>query len=601
MNSVGAARTIQLAIAAPITHDRPLPPLAVAGTRVVGAPGATLAFPGVTQRCVTLDAPRQLLLGVAITGCGTTALTLRSTETQVAESSIGPSPADAAVGITGEGTGVIGPRNDITGFGTAVRLTNDGYVVEGNRIHGNGAGVSLAGATATIRGNLVYRNELDGVQASPGPCTVVHNVFDANGRDGLSAANAAPGLTARNNLFTRNGGFGIRHGSAGSHGRPQRLLLERVGTAVSGEPGNHRRHVGPSLHSWSQPRADEPRNRPGSRHGSRRERACGGTMGRRGARSRRRRGAVPRTLIMSIRYQILALMSVVLLGAIALYLVLATQLLTRDKLAYIYDLESSLGATISEEVRASVGTLVDKLSYFAADRASGGDAAAQALLSSDEDLLSVEVWERGRTGRFERVLRHVARARLDAANLSEQDLAASARDAPIPFEAVAAGEVVLQNASLPPDMAILSIAAAARGSDRVVVAALEPDRLLRIFARSTAYRAYLVDGLGRLVVHPDAQSVVARASFAAKPIVAEAIRGTTARGAREVEDPGGALIAAYSRVGIGRLSVIVEVPRSEALRASRQLLREVRALRVRRPAARPAREHLSREPPHGAR
>lgn len=276
---------------------------------------------------------------------------------------------------------------------------------------------------------------------------------------------------------------------------------------------------------------------------------------------------------MSIRYQILALMSVVLLGAIALYLVLATQLLTRDKLAYIYDLESSLGATISEEVRASVGTLVDKLSYFAADRASGGDAAAQALLSSDEDLLSVEVWERGRTGRFERVLRHVARGRLEAANLSEQDLAASARGAPIPFEAVAAGEVVLQNASLPPDLAILSIAAAARGSNRVVVAALEPDRLLRIFARSTAYRAYLVDGLGRLVVHPDAQSVVARASFATRPIVAEAIRGTTARGAREVEDRGGALIAAYSRVGIGRLSVIVEVPRSEALRASRQLLR----------------------------
>ncbi len=217
VNGAGAARTIQLGIAAPITHDRPLPALTVAGTRVVGAPGATLSFPGVTQAaCVTLDAPAQLLLGVAITGCRATAVALsaRSTLAQVAESTIGPSPA--TIGIAGQGTGVIGPRNDLTGVGTAVRLTSDGYVVEGNRIHGNEAGVSIAGATATLRGNLVYRNASAGVQASPGPCTVLHNVFDANGGDGLSAANAAAGLTARNNLFTRNGGFGIRHGAAGS-------------------------------------------------------------------------------------------------------------------------------------------------------------------------------------------------------------------------------------------------------------------------------------------------------------------------------------------------------------------------------------------------
>jgi len=275
---------------------------------------------------------------------------------------------------------------------------------------------------------------------------------------------------------------------------------------------------------------------------------------------------------MSIRFQILALMSAVLLAAIALYVALATRLLTRDKLAYIYDLESSLGATISEEVRGNVGTLVDKLSYFAAERASGGAPAAQALLSSDDDLLAAEVWER-RSGRFERAVRHVAHDRLAAANLTEQDLLEASRSTPVPFEAVAAGEVVLQNASLPPDAAILSLAAAARGSERVVVALVKPERLLRIFARSTAYRAYLVDGVGALVVHPDAAKVVARGSAAAQPVVAEAIRGAVARGAREVDGPDGPIIAAFSRVGIGRLSVIVEVPRDEALRAARGLLR----------------------------
>ncbi len=274
---------------------------------------------------------------------------------------------------------------------------------------------------------------------------------------------------------------------------------------------------------------------------------------------------------MSIRFQIVALMGAVLLAAIGLYLALATRLLTRDKLAYIYDLESSLGATLSEDVRGNVETLVDKLSYFAAERAASGPAAARALLSSDQDLLAAEVWER-RGGRFVRAARHVEAERLAAANLTEDDLLASERDTPVPFDAVAAGEVVLQNASLPPDGAILSVAAPTGRPDRVVVAAVKPDRLLRVFARTTAFRAYLVDGAGRVVVHPDPRKVVAREQLASRPIVADAIQGKVARGARDVGGPDGPMIAAFAHVGVGRLSVVVEVPRAEALRAARQLL-----------------------------
>ncbi len=274
---------------------------------------------------------------------------------------------------------------------------------------------------------------------------------------------------------------------------------------------------------------------------------------------------------MSIRLQIVALMGAVLLAAISLYVLLATRLLTRDRLAYTYDLESSVVATLSEDVRANLGTLVDKLSYYAAERATEGPSAARAILSSDEDLLAVEVWER-RGGRFTRAAHHVEEGRLAAANLTDEELAQSSRDTPVPFDAVAAGEVVLQNASLPPDAAILSVAAAARGSDRVVVAAVKPDRLLRVFARTTAFRAYLVDGAGRVVVHPDPAEVVSRTSFASRPIVAEAIQEKVARGAREVSGRDGPMIAAFSQVGIGRLAVVVEVPRDEALRAARQLL-----------------------------
>jgi signal transduction histidine kinase len=275
----------------------------------------------------------------------------------------------------------------------------------------------------------------------------------------------------------------------------------------------------------------------------------------------------------SIRFQILTLVAAVLLAAAGSYFVLATELFTRDKLAYVYDLESSLTATVSEELRESLGSRVDRLGYFALAAASGeASRAAGPLLASDPDLLALEIWE-PRQGNFERVFSRTDVSRLAAVNLSEAELAEARRSTPVPFEAVAAEGALLQNASLPPDVALLSLAAAPEGARGVVVAILKPDRLLRIFARSPAYRVYLVDGKGVVVVHPDPARVVSRASVAASGIVRDAIQGTLARGVREFDGPDGPVIGAFSRVGLGRLAVVSEVSRAEALRATRTLTR----------------------------
>lgn len=275
----------------------------------------------------------------------------------------------------------------------------------------------------------------------------------------------------------------------------------------------------------------------------------------------------------SIRYQILVLTVGVLGVAIAAYFLLATRLFTRDKLAYIYDLESSLSTTVAEEVRASLGSRVDKLGWLALSQAQGGDArAARNVLASDPDLLSVEIWE-PRGGRYAQVFRLLDPERLAALDLSAEELAEARRSAPVPFEAVAAEGALLQNASLPPDVGILSLAAPAPEGSRVVVALLRPDRLLRIFARSPAWRVYLVDGKGGIVVHPDPSRIVARESAASIPVVKEAIRGPVGRGVHEYEGPDGPAIGAFARVGLGRLAVVVEVPQAVALDASRQLAR----------------------------
>lgn len=276
-------------------------------------------------------------------------------------------------------------------------------------------------------------------------------------------------------------------------------------------------------------------------------------------------------MLHSIRTQILVLLAGILLAALVTWFALANRLFTRDRLAYTYDLTSSLATTVSEQLRESLGSRVDKLLYFAA-AASRGDPAQQArlLVDSDPDLLGVELW-RSRAGRFEREISWIDPARLDASDLAREDVDEARRTAPVAFEALASEGAQLQNASLPPDVPLLTLAAVSPDGGTAVVAILKPDRLLRIFARSPAYRVYLVDGRGRVVVHPDPARVVGRADVSGSDVVQQATRGPVARAVRDFVGPDGPVIGAFSRVGLGRLAVIAEVPRAEALRASRDL------------------------------
>jgi len=273
-----------------------------------------------------------------------------------------------------------------------------------------------------------------------------------------------------------------------------------------------------------------------------------------------------------LRFQILILTAGMLLVSLGSYLALATNLLEQDKIAYIYDLESSLTATVSEQVATSLSGLESSLRYFAIEtsREDHYEAAAE-LFASEPDVLAVEVWKPG-GGRFERLHHHADEARMRASNVSAADLDKARRTTPVPFEAVVAEGLQLQNASVAPDVALLSVAVPAPDG-LVTVALFQPGRLLRIFGRAPAYQVYLVDAKGGVVVHPDPQRVIGRASAAESPLVQQAIRGPVARAVRQLDSRDGQLIGAFARTGVGRLAVVVEVPREEALRGARLLVR----------------------------
>ena len=286
----------------------------------------------------------------------------------------------------------------------------------------------------------------------------------------------------------------------------------------------------------------------------------------------------------SIRYQILGLVSLVVIGAMSAYAVYATQLITTDKLAYVYDLNTSLARTRSEEVQATLGALVDKLRYFdlqiagldPARERTDIDDKARLLLLSDPDVVALELWHEQR-GKRALLYETVDEANLAPLGLESADLPEIRGAHPISLRRVLVDGVQVKNTSLASDTLLHALAIASDVDGRVLVARLNASRLLRLFTNSTLYDVFLIDGDGDLVVHSDPARLGAHERVLDLPIVRTAIDGAGDRGAQEYtrEGDGDAreMLGAFSRVGLGRLTVITEIHMGQALASTDALVR----------------------------
>jgi two-component system NtrC family sensor kinase len=289
---------------------------------------------------------------------------------------------------------------------------------------------------------------------------------------------------------------------------------------------------------------------------------------------------VPR---LSVRHQVLLVVSGLLLLAMGTYLYIATSLFSQDKRAYVYDLQSSLVETLSEQTAADLSLLAADATSFAHETDSDLTPAARNGLADDlfireGDVLRVEVF--AREGATWRKLVSVANpAALKESRLTAADLALGSKERPVPLEAVEAlgGELWLQNSSLPPDAALLTLASSyrTRAGTRVVTIDFRHDRLLRLFGRSTVHRTFLVNERGQVLAHPDAQKVIGRADLSGHALVKDAMASVTnAVTVKEFKDENGtAELGAFAKVRVGRLVVVTELPLAEALSAGHRLVR----------------------------
>lgn len=278
---------------------------------------------------------------------------------------------------------------------------------------------------------------------------------------------------------------------------------------------------------------------------------------------------------LSLRAQIVGLVGVMLVAAMGVYLLLATRVVTADKEASVYDVNALVAGTVAQQIERTVDGIADKLRYFGQEyEITPGDAErrARSLFDADEAVLSLEVFKRTEGG-FERSFLFVDNRRLAALNLTADDLTEARKRTPAPLDAVQSAGLVLQNASLAPDLALVRLSSATADGRAVVIADLRPEWLLSAVSTSSVYKVFLVDRLGRVLAHPDGEQVIKREDLSTLPVVKDALGGKLARGTEEYDAGGVRKVAAFARVDNGVGAVIVEVPRDEVFKATNELSR----------------------------
>ncbi|MBX7099231.1 MAG: HAMP domain-containing protein [Myxococcaceae bacterium] len=275
----------------------------------------------------------------------------------------------------------------------------------------------------------------------------------------------------------------------------------------------------------------------------------------------------------TLRTQLVLLLSAMLVLAMGTFLWLATRVISADKLASVYDVNALLAGAVSAQVEAGLDALADKLRYFGTEHAltePGLERKSRALFDADDDLLALEVW-REEAGTWKRRFTFTDDARLAALNLSAADIEKARAATPVPLAAVLAQGILVQNASQPPDLALVRLSAAVPREGLVVTAELRPERLLSVVGASGLYRVFLVDGDGRVLAHAQPEKVLSHEDVSSNPVVRDALDAKVARGTREYTAEGGDVVASWARLERAGISVVVEAPRREVFRAVKEL------------------------------
>ncbi|MBL8951319.1 MAG: HAMP domain-containing protein [Myxococcaceae bacterium] len=258
----------------------------------------------------------------------------------------------------------------------------------------------------------------------------------------------------------------------------------------------------------------------------------------------------------SIRYQIVGVVGAMLIGALATYLWLASDIFASDKLASLKDVTRVLASTAAEQVDASVEALAEKLRFYGRSR-----PAPDELFPAGSGVHAVRVFSR--EGSQWQEVSSFVRPGAPGAVAQVAPLTA------VQLDTARVAGLVVDNTSVAGTA--LSRIAVAAGETMVVTASVEPGRVFRSIAAGGIVRLYLLDAGGRVLLHPEPDKVLQQVDLSAVPVVRDALKAELPSGEREYESATGGWVSSFTRTRAGQLVVVAEAPREEAFRAARAL------------------------------
>jgi signal transduction histidine kinase len=281
----------------------------------------------------------------------------------------------------------------------------------------------------------------------------------------------------------------------------------------------------------------------------------------------------------------LTVVTILLVGAIGLYLLLATTIFRQDKSELVFDLNKSVVTTIATEVESSLRAAADKLRLYAMIFAGQADSrlqgAFQDIIGGDPLLVRLELYEQSSSGKMKRLSEISDREFEKVYGIDESfygEILPQAR--PVPYDIIQTQSLSVWNATIAngPALMGMGISVIREGAKGVpeklmaVIGYIKADLFLKNLRSSMINQAFIVGPDGRVLVHPRSEIMTQGRDFSNSPIVDQLKRGKIQSGVMQYKDGERELLGAYSKVNVGGLGVVSQVDSKKAFYAVRSLV-----------------------------
>ena len=279
-----------------------------------------------------------------------------------------------------------------------------------------------------------------------------------------------------------------------------------------------------------------------------------------------------------IRFKILIALLLVITAVVSIITFTMANLFHTDKSAYVHDLTSEMAMHTASETRAMLVGYQERIQVFTRLMVEKGLAHEQKtrllkqLFEDFHEFVAISLYVNGE----ELATVYDAKA-LESSGQTKDGLLAHREQNPLPFDLIEEKGIFVVNSTLSDRLPTLTLAIPhvtqdAEDSSVVVAAVIRSEGLQRLANRSQVFTSFIVDADGIPLAHSDLQKVIQLTPVEwisdLTSLEEYQSHGTTL----EYELDGTAMVGGLALVGSSGLAAGVEIPKSTAYLAARELL-----------------------------